>query len=223
MCCFAPPTDAPDIALLPAQSRGLLTFGSLHGLLKLNPRVFDLWSQVLLALPTSRLLMFHDTVVGTAQDRIRRQFAERGISGERLDLRRGSCTPGYLGVYNEIDVALDAFPWTGGVTTCESLWMGVPVLSLCGMRPASRNSAALLARVGLNEWAVNKPEDFVAVAVRFSNDLDQLAQLRAELRDRMRVFVRRLPFHSRARKGLSHHVAAPGVPRSHRKPHAKRS
>jgi len=187
MCCFAPPADAPAVSPLPALGRGHLTFGSLHGLLKLNTRVFDLWSRVLHSVPDARLLMFHDTVVGTGQERIRREFADRGIACERLDLRQGSCAPGYLGVYEEIDVSLDAFPWTGGVTTCESLWMGVPVLSLCGARPASRNSAALLARVGLTDWVAQTPEQYAALGLSLTKDLDRLAALRTTLRDRMRA------------------------------------
>ena len=135
MCCFARPVDAPEVTPLPALRRGSLVFGSLHSLFKFNATVFDLWSQVLTALPTAKLIMYRDTLTATAQENIRRQFAQRGIAGERLDLRTGACTAGYLGVYGEIDVSLDVFPCTGGVTTCESLWMGVPVLSLCGVHP----------------------------------------------------------------------------------------
>jgi len=185
MCCFAPPPDVPAVAPLPSLGRGQLTFGSLNNLLKLNTRVFDLWAKVLKVVPTARLLMFHDNLVTTAQERIRRYFEERGIAGERLDLRQGSCAPGYLGVYGEIDVSLDAFPCTGGVTTCESLWMGVPVLSLAGVRPAGRHSASLLARVGLSDWVVQTPEEYVALAAGLANDLDRLAQVRTTLRDRM--------------------------------------
>jgi protein O-GlcNAc transferase len=185
MFCFAPPLDAPDVAPLPALRLGHLTFGSLHGLVKLNPRVFDLWSEVLRALPRARLLLFHDTLVGEAQERIRRQFSDRGIAGGRLDLRQGSCAPGYLGVYEEIDVSFDTFPWSGGVTTCEALWMGVPVLSLWGGRPASRNSAAILSRVGLADWAVATPEEYVGKAIYWAKNLAQLAELRTGMRDRM--------------------------------------
>jgi len=82
---------------------------------------------------------------------------------------------------------LDSFPCTGGVTTCESLWMGAPVLSLCGDRPAGRHSAAPLTRTGLAHWAVRTPDDYLAFAVRLAGDLDGLAQLRDQLRDRVRV------------------------------------
>jgi protein O-GlcNAc transferase len=82
-------------------------------------------------------------------------------------------------------VSLDTFPYTGGVTTCESLWMGVPVLSLRGTRPAGRNSAGILVRAGLADWAVATPEEYLAMATRVGKDLDGLARLRADLRDRM--------------------------------------
>jgi protein O-GlcNAc transferase len=185
MCCFAPPLDAPPVAPLPALRRGHLTFGSLHGLLKLNSRVFDVWGRVLQCLPTAHLLMFHDTLAGTAQERIRREFGDRGVAPERLDLRHGSCASGYLETYSEVDVSLDAFPWTGGVTTCESLWMGVPMITLCGTRPAGRSSAAILARVGLSDWAVQTPEQFVAFAMGLEYGFDRLAALRCQMRDRM--------------------------------------
>jgi protein O-GlcNAc transferase len=189
MCCFAPPSDAPPVSPSPALERGHLTFGSLNSLLKFNEKVFDLWSRVLKALPTSRLLMFHHKLKGPAREAIRGQLVNLGVEPERLDLRQGSSASGYLGVYGEIDISLDTFPCTGGVTTCESLWMGVPVLSLCGVRPAGRNSAALLARVGLGEWAVNTPEEYVALAVNWANNLNLLGELREQLRERMAATV----------------------------------
>ena len=142
MCCFAPPSDAPEITPLPFLRNGHLIFGSLHSLFKLNAGVFDLWSTLLNALPSAHLLMVRDTLTSTAKKRIEHELATRGIDRGRWDLRRGSHAPGYLRVYEEIDVILDTFPCTGGVTTCEALWMGVPVLGLRGARPAGRNSAA---------------------------------------------------------------------------------
>jgi protein O-GlcNAc transferase len=185
MCCFTTPQDAPPVSPLPAQRKGQLTFGSLHGLHKLNGYVFDLWCRVLQAVPTARLLMFRDTLIGPTKDFIRRQFTERGIAGERLDLRQGAGTAGYLAIYDEIDVSLDVFPYTGGTTTCESLWMGAPMLSLAGVRPVARGSAMLLAIVGLTDWVVPTPEAYVALAQRCARDLDALAAVRAGLRERM--------------------------------------
>jgi predicted O-linked N-acetylglucosamine transferase (SPINDLY family) len=185
MCCFQAPGDAPDVGTLPALECGHLTFGSLHNLFKLNAFIFELWSKILHATPNSRLLLFRDMMTDVSREHIRRHFKEHGISEERLDLRKGSSAPGYLGIFNEIDVSLDAFPCTGGVTTCESLWMGVPVITLCGDRPASRNSAALLARAGLSDWIAQTSEQYVNLAAALPNDLDKLAQLRAELRKRV--------------------------------------
>jgi protein O-GlcNAc transferase len=185
MCCFAPPRDSPAVAPLPALRTNRLTFGSLHNVFKINGRVLELWSSVLEAVPTARLLLYHHTLQGAARTRIVGHFTSRGIANDRIDIRQGSSSPGYLEVYSEIDVSLDTFPCTGGVTTCESLWMGVPMLSLRGVRPAGRHSASLLARVGLSEWAVNTPQEYVALAVRWAGDLDNLARLRAGLRERM--------------------------------------
>jgi protein O-GlcNAc transferase len=184
-CCFAPPSDAPLVAPLPALREGRLTFGSLSSLLKLNTQVVNLWSRVLQAVLASRLVLFHHTLTNTAAERIRKEFADAGIANDRLDLRRGSYGPGYLGVYSDIDISLDTYPYTGGVTTCESLWMGVPVITLCGVRPPGRNSAALLARAGLSEWVAQTPEEYVALAARQADNLDQLAKLRTQLRDRV--------------------------------------
>ena len=189
MCCFAPPVDAPLVAPLPALANWHLTFGSLCGAFKYNGRVIDLWSQVLKAIPDARLIMFHHTLTGTAREHIRRQFANCGIAGDRLDFRRGNYSPGYLGIYKEIDVSLDTFPCTGGVTTCESLWMGVPVLSLGGVRPASRNSAAILARVGLGDFVVQSSEQYVVAAVKLAADFDHLSCIRARLRERMQKTI----------------------------------
>jgi predicted O-linked N-acetylglucosamine transferase (SPINDLY family) len=185
MCCFARPVDASDIALLPALRRGYLTFGSLTSLFKLNGRVFDMWSDVLKSMPSSKLLMFRDTLTNTAQENICKQFEVRGVGPDRLDLRQGACNAGYLSIYGEIDVTLDVFPCTGGVTTCESLWMGVPVLTLCGVRPVARNTAAHLTHVGLKDWITYSPKEFVARAVRLENEKEELAALRGGLRDRM--------------------------------------
>ena len=188
-CCFAPVPQSPVIVPLPALSRGYITFGSPHNLFKLNHRVYDLWSQVLHALPTARLLMFRETLKGTALEAVLRQFSQRGIEPHRLDLRQTTSGTGYLRLYDEIDIGLDAFPWSGGVTTCESLWMGVPVLTLNGVRPAARNTAAVLSCVGLQGWVADSEEDFVSAALGWVSRLDELAALRAQMRERMNATI----------------------------------
>jgi predicted O-linked N-acetylglucosamine transferase (SPINDLY family) len=185
MCCFAPPEDAPAVEPLPALKAGCVTFGSLHSLFKINVKVIDLWSAVLSAVPGSRMLMFHHSIKGSSAARVRKEFVARGIDNKRLDLRKGSNEPGYLAVLGEIDICLDTFPVTGGVTTCESLWMGVPVLTLCGVRPVARNSASMLTRVGLSDWIAHSREEYCDLAARFASDTANLSALRAELRERM--------------------------------------
>jgi predicted O-linked N-acetylglucosamine transferase (SPINDLY family) len=185
MCCFAPPTDSPMLSPLPAVQRGCITFGSLSSLFKLNERVYDLWSRLLHEVPTSRLLIFHHTLTEKARENLRQQFTNRDITSDRLDLRCGSFKEGYLSVYEEIDVSLDTFPYSSGVTSCESLWMGVPVISSCGSRPAGRNTAALLQRLGLDEWIADYPDEYVRKAVDLANELNALAKCRMQLRDRV--------------------------------------
>lgn len=109
-------------------------------------------------------------------------FTERGIPAERLELRHEIPADGHLAVYGDVDVSLDVFPWTGVTTTCESLWMGVPIITLYGSRHASRGTASTLVWVGLTEFVAQTPEAYVDLAVRWAGDLERLAVLRSELR-----------------------------------------
>jgi predicted O-linked N-acetylglucosamine transferase (SPINDLY family) len=198
-CCYAPPTEAPDVTALPAQKAGYLTFGSLHNVNKLNAPVLDLWSTILQALPSARLLVYRHTLTGSARDNLHEQLMQRGIAGERLDLRH-QAAGGHLAVYGEVDVSLDVFPWSGHTTACESLWMGVPVLTLYGTRHAGRMASSALSQLRLADWIAPTPEAFLARAVQLAADLEGLALLRSRLRDLMRgsplcdgpAFVRRL-------------------------------
>ena len=152
-CCYAPPEDVPPVVPLPATKTGRLTFGSLHNLAKINAKVLDLWSAVLHVIPSARLLMFRHTLIGPTRDRLLRELIERGIAGERLDLRGGPIKETeHFQLYGEIDVLLDAFPWSGHATACEALWMGVPTLTLHGSRHAGRMAASILTSVGPTEW-----------------------------------------------------------------------
>jgi predicted O-linked N-acetylglucosamine transferase (SPINDLY family) len=186
-CCWNPPPEAPPVSELPALVKGHMTFGSLHKLTKLNHRVLDLWSRVLHAIPTARLLVFRDTLHGSPREALRQRFADRGLAEDRVLLRH-TVAPGtsFLDVYGEIDLALDAFPWVGHATACEGLWMGVPVLTLRGDRHAGRMVASVLTRIGLADLITDSPEAFVTQAVAWASDLDRLAGLRRELRDQVR-------------------------------------
>jgi predicted O-linked N-acetylglucosamine transferase (SPINDLY family) len=184
-CCYAPPADAPDVTPLPAQKAGYLTFGSLHNVNKLNAPVLDLWSAILQALPSARLLVYRHTLTGSARDNLHRELIQRGIACERLDLRH-QAAGGHLGVYGEVDVSLDVFPWSGHTTACESLWMGVPVLTLYGTRHAGRMASSALSQLGLDNWIAPTPEAYLAGAVQLAGDLAGLALLRSQLRDMLR-------------------------------------
>ena len=213
--CFRAAGRAPAVVPPPALQRGYLTFGSLNTLFKHNSQVFDLWSQILKALPTARLLMFRDTLTATPRAYVLQQFAQRGIASQRLDLRQMTDDPAYLGIYREIDVTLDVFPCTGGVTTCESLWMGVPVVSLCGTRPAGRHSASLLSRVGLADWAVATPDEYLQLAVRQASELDRLGRLRETLRERTKdefAYAMRRASRAGSRRLIAQHGGVGAIP-----------
>lgn len=185
-CCYRGPPTAPPIAPLPALRNGALTFGSHHNLAKLNPAALELWSRVLTAVPGSRLLVFRDTLRGSAPERIRDALAARGIGAGRIAFHLASARDdAHLALYGEVDVALDSFPWSGHTTTCDALWMGVPVLTLRGARHASRMAASVLTAVGLTQWIAGSGEDLVRRAEQLGRDRDGLARLRGRLRAAM--------------------------------------
>jgi predicted O-linked N-acetylglucosamine transferase (SPINDLY family) len=187
-CCYAPPADAPPMTPSPARQKGYVTFGSLHNLAKLNTHVLDLWAQVLKAVPTARLLIFRHTLEGSTKQELQRQLVQRGIAADRMEMR-SKLEPGqqFLHVYEHIDISLDAFPWCGHTTACESLWMGAPMLTLYGARRAGRMVASVLRSVGLPELIAETPEQYVARAVEWAGDLDRLAILRMRLRSRVKA------------------------------------
>jgi predicted O-linked N-acetylglucosamine transferase (SPINDLY family) len=186
-CCYTPPAQAPEVSPLPAQTNGYVTFGCLQNLAKLNGAVLDLWCELLRAIPTARLLVFRHTLKGEAQEYFRQQFARRGISAAQLQLRHIAEAPaGFLGVYRDIDISLDPFPWNGHTTACESLWMGVPVLTLYGNRHAGRMAASVLHQLNLGGWVARTPAEYIERAVQVARHWNRLSTLRAGLRDWMR-------------------------------------
>ena len=148
--CFDPPAEAPAVGPLPALGRGQVTFGSFNNLAKLTPEVIALWAQIVRRVPGSRLLLVSPALEGAIVAQADRRRVRRGrrrsgaarASGHQL--RRD-----LLAAYNTIDLALDPFPYSGGVTTCEALWMGVPVVTCPGETFASRHSLSHLSNVGL--------------------------------------------------------------------------
>lgn len=186
--CYTPPDDAPPVACLPARAKGSITFGSFNVLAKLNDAVVALWAMVLHAVPGSRLLIKSQSVVDPAvQVALFERFGRHGIAGTRLELRSVSEHAEMLAEYGEVDIALDPFPFTGGMTSLDSLWMGVPVVTWPGPRPVSRQTLGFLACLGLTALAADSPRRYAETAIALAGNLDRLAGLRASLRERMRA------------------------------------
>ncbi len=186
--CFTPPdTDLP-VAALPGLTNGFVTFGCLQNLAKINDDVLITWGRILAALPHARLRLaskqLNDpTVVAQLQQRLQ----QYGISPARVSMHGPVSRAAYLAAYAEVDVLLDTFPFPGGTTTCEALWMGVPTLTLAGETLLARQGASLLTAAGLQDWIAASEEAYVAKAVHFAGDLPKLATLRANLREQVRI------------------------------------
>lgn len=186
--CFAPPVDDVAVGPLPALSNGYVTFGSFNNLTKMNNTVVELWSRVLSAMPGSKLFLKAPQLkeISIRQSVVER-FAAHGIDSGRLILEGPVPRAEYLLPFQRVDIALDPFPYPGITTSVESLWMGVPILTLAGQSFLSRQGIGLLMNVGLPEWIVTDPDAYVACAVAHASDLKGLAALRARLRQQVLV------------------------------------
>ncbi len=184
--CFTAPQSDLAVSPLPAQSRGDVTFGCFQNPSKINDDVLKLWSQVLARLPTARLRL-QAKLFG--DPRFAEHFTQRcvaqGIDAQRLLIHADSPREQYLAAHGEVDIILDTFPYPGGTTTCEALWMGVPTLTLAGGTMIARQGASLLTAAGLPEWIARNEAEYVDKAVAFAGDLAHLAQLRSELRQKV--------------------------------------
>jgi predicted O-linked N-acetylglucosamine transferase (SPINDLY family) len=187
--CYAPPAESPPVSPLPALAAGHVTFGCLNNLAKLTPPTVALWAQLLGAVAGSRLLLKASGLADAeTAARLRQEFAGQGIDPARLDLRgAGQSVARHLGVYHQVDVALDPFPYNGTTTTCEALWMGVPVVTLAGDAHVSRVGASLLTHLDLTACIAESPAAYVDRARGLAGDLARLAVLRAGLRERLRA------------------------------------
>jgi protein O-GlcNAc transferase len=182
-CCYQPIGETPENNALPALSAERVTFGSLNNFAKVNERVLALWTRVLHGVKESRLLMFCPE--GRTRERVWAFLHARGITTDRVEFVGFVPRWEYLRLYHRIDVGLDSFPYNGMTTTCDALWMGVPVLTLPGATPVSRAGLSLLSSVGLSEFVASSEEDYVRIAAELAGNLPRLAELRAELRPRM--------------------------------------
>lgn len=187
--CYQPVPWAPaEVAPLPSSRTGYITFGCFNNTAKFNDGVFDLWARVLTAVPDSRLVLKWRTLADEALgDSVGAAFARRGVDPGRVELRSASFHVDVLKEYADLDIALDPFPFTGGLTSCEALWMGVPLVTWPQSRVVSRQTFAFLSAIGLPELAANAADDYVRIAVELANDRPRLAALRSGLRRRMRA------------------------------------
>ena len=187
--CYQPVPWAPAAVAAPAFERnGFITFGCFNNTAKFNAGVFDAWARVLQAVPDARLILKWRTFNDEAfRQKVIQAFVDRGIAAERIELRGPSFHADLLKEYADIDIALDPFPFTGGLTSCEALWMGVPVITWPHSRVVSRQTHAFLHQIGLPELSAKDVDDYVRIAVELANDQARLAQLRTTLRDRMRA------------------------------------
>lgn len=184
--CYDPPKDAPSVSPLPANSNGCVTFGSLNKALKLTPETIALWSKCLATVPNSKLLLQGEPFGHRpTSDYAKALFSEHGIDQSRIETRGFTPHPDVLTAYNDIDIALDPVPYSGCLTTCEAMWMGVPVLTLPGATFAARHSASFLNAVGLDDWIATDEEHYVELLTKKAKDLDALARTRKTLRENM--------------------------------------
>ncbi len=182
---FEPFPGAPPVGPLPAGRTGRVTFGSLNNPAKLNAEVIALWAEVLRRVPDSRLLLRYRGLEGRVRERLAERFAAQGVERERLDLRAGGANLEFYTQYNDIDIALDPFPYSGGLTTLEALWMGVPVVTLPGATFAGRHTLSHLTAVGFTDTVARDAAHYVDLATRLAEDRHTLAALRAGLRQRV--------------------------------------
>jgi len=181
--CYNPAGSEPPVNDLPAITAGHVTFGCLNNFCKVTDQSLDLWSRVLAAVPTSRLLLMAPE--GSPRQRVTAHFAQRGIEPNRISFVPFQPRAPYLKTYHRIDLCLDTLPYNGHTTSLDGLWMGVPTLTQVGTTVVGRAGFSQLSNLNLTELVAHSSDEFVRIAVEFAGDLPRLRAIRAGLRDRM--------------------------------------
>jgi protein O-GlcNAc transferase len=181
--CYQARPEAPAVAAPPAASRGYITFGCLNEFSKVSKPALACWGEILKRTPGSKLIMLAPE--GSPRWRVREEFSRHGVTADRIEFMVRYRMEKYLDMYNGIDICLDPFPYTGGTTTCDALWMGVPVVSLAGQMATARGGLTILSHIGLAELAASTRERYVEIAAELARDLPRLAELRSGMRERM--------------------------------------
>jgi protein O-GlcNAc transferase len=184
--CYQPAKDAPEVSALPALQKGYVTLGSFNNLAKITPAVVACWVAILKVVPTAQLLLKnHSFRDDQTQKHYLQAFVAQGIEPQRVQFVGYVEPHEHLGFYNQIDLGLDTFPYNGTTTTCEALWMGVPIVVLAGQNHAGRVGVSLLSSLGLRDLVAENPENYVAKVAKLAHDLGQFSEMRTSLRQRM--------------------------------------
>jgi predicted O-linked N-acetylglucosamine transferase (SPINDLY family) len=181
---YEPPSVAPNVETPPATRAGYVTFGCLNGFIKVSAPALQTWSQLLSTVPGSRLILHAHP--GSHRQRVLDFLATCRINPSRIEFLPFLRVSQFMAAHHRIDIALDPFPYGGGTTTCDALWMGVPVISMIGDTAVGRGGFSILSNIGLAELVARTPQEYVRMAAELASDLPRLTQLRFSLRDRMR-------------------------------------
>jgi predicted O-linked N-acetylglucosamine transferase (SPINDLY family) len=179
--CYQPPADAPEVPKRSPKA-GAIIFGSLNNMAKHNGKVLSLWAKLLSAVPGSKLRLLS----GPGQESVkmvRHAMQTAGVNPDRVEFLSRMEKKEYFAALGEIDIALDPFPYNGGITSCDTLWMGTPLLTLAGKTYVSRQGVSILSNVGMEDWIAKTPEEFIEKAKKFASEATRLSLLRGKLRD----------------------------------------
>jgi protein O-GlcNAc transferase len=184
--CYEPPAYAPAVTALPASTRGYVTFGAFNRLPKMSDEAVRTWARVLAAVPTARLLLkCAGADLSPGREQLLARFAAHRVAPERITLRGSTPHPDHLAAHAEVDIMLDTFPQSGGITTLDALLMGVPVVTLLGARVPGRVSASLLTTLALADLVAETPDEYVTIAAELAGNCERLTTERATLRPRL--------------------------------------
>jgi protein O-GlcNAc transferase len=182
--CYEPCIATPNVNELPAKEFGAITFGSFNNYCKVSPDTWNAWQQLLSEIPSSRLMVYSPP--GSHRQTIRDQLKNAHLDPQRLIFVNGGSPEYYFQLYHRVDIALDPFPYGGGTTTCDALWMGVPAVTLRGKTAVGRGGVSSLNNVGLTHLIAENTRDYVKIAADLAGDWSKLADLRKQLRHRMK-------------------------------------
>ena len=181
--CFTAPDIEIKLDQLPAIKNGYITFGSFNNLSKINDRVISLWCKILSAVVGSKIFLKNKALNDSYfKKKIISDFKKNNISSDALILEGGSSRNELLASYNKVDIALDPFPYSGGVTSFEAIWMGVPVLTKKGSKFVSHVTESINHNVNMSDWIANDENEYVKKAIEFSANLKQLSEIKKNLR-----------------------------------------